>query len=194
MPCVAVVFRKPKFLSDSIIAMYAGQLVHTDICPIDESNPEHTLVCTCYVGENFTASLSSKKEFSDASHVALAIQTTNEEQDAITSYLYTLTERHVRYNYTDVAAMVLPTSFRTSLMGDVNTEDPNGVSSLFCSQAVVLVLRNCLNHERDITKTLKAVNSRCVLPNTLYYLIYPFSRRISCEALQKGEIEPYKYT
>ena len=194
MPYVAIVFRKPVFVSDSIIAMYAGQYVHTDICPIDELNAAHTLVCTCYMGETFSASLCSKSRFNDATHAALVIPTTIEEQDEITSYLYALVEKKVKYNYMDVAAAALPLNVRNTLFSDVESENPDGISSLFCSQAAVLVLRNCLIPEREITKALTGVNSRCILPNMLYNILTPFCMRISCDALREGEVEMYRNT
>ena len=192
MPHTVIVFRKPSFLSDSIISMYAGQLVHTDICPIDDLNGCNTLTCTCYIGESFSASLSAKRSFSDVSHMALAIPTSEQEQDRITTYLYTLVENNVRYNYLDVAAMALPTLLRNTLFGDIESEDPTRIQSLFCSQAAVLVLRNCLDESREVSKVLAKVNSRCVLPNTLYTILSQFAVRVTCESLREGKVENFK--
>eukprot|EP00961_Rhodomonas_salina_P155317 2091758-Rhodomonas_salina.1 len=59
--------------------------------------------------------------------------------------------------------MVLPTSVHGCLSDDVSSEDPVHLTALFCSQAVVLALRNGLNEQRDLYEVLAAVNSRVVL-------------------------------
>jgi hypothetical protein len=191
MPSVAIVFRKPVFLTDSILALYAGKYVHVDICLVDEREPKYTMTCTSYVGHKFSMSTTDKRNYDDEDYLGLLIETTDTEQDKLTGYLLDLVENNIPYNYVDVAAMALPMVVADSLIDDVRSEDPAHITNLFCSQAVVLALRNCLSDSHPLLPLLAKVNSRRILPNTLCNILTPSCERISCSSLRGGLVSLY---
>ena len=169
-----------------IISMCAGEFVHVDLMPINDNAPEHSVVCTSYIGENFSLSLATKQAYNDKDCVALCIELTEEEHQKLTSYLLALADHNIPYNYQDVLVSALPRSVSRVLVDDVADERPEKISTLFCSQAVVLALRNSLDGSHPLMHTLQQVNSRCTLPDTLFRLLEPGCQRLSCQALRSG--------
>jgi hypothetical protein len=191
MPSVAIVFRKPVFLTDSILALYAGKYVHVDICLIDEREPKHSMTCTSYVGQKFSMSTTDKRNYNDEDYLGLLVETSDTEQDNLTGYLLDLVDNNIPYNYVDIAAMALPMVLSDALIEDVRSEDPAHLTNLFCSQAVVLALRNSLSDEHPLFPLLSKINSRCILPNTLCNILTPSCERISCTSLKDGLVSLY---
>ena len=187
---VVCVFRRPIFYSDTLVSLRAGPLVHVEIMPIEVDNPHNSISYTSYIGCPFSMSISMKRTYDNTSCVAVALEVSQEEKERLTSYLHDLCEANIPYNYVDTAMMVLPTSVHGCLSDDVSSEDPVHLTALFCSQAVVLALRNGLNEQRDLYEVLAAVNSRVVLPYTLFHLLRPYGRTVCCHALRTGTLVP----
>ncbi len=186
MPVTVLVFRKPMGWTDKLVAVRAGSLVHVDIVPVNATTPQDTLVCTSYMGERFSMSLSAKSAYDDKHHVALGIPTSDEEQQRIVSYLHDLVKNHISYNYADLVGSSLPYVVSSVVMQDVQSDDPRDIQSLFCSQAAVLTLRHCLNQAHPVHQALAHANSRCMLPNMLFHVLQPLCRSVSCEHLRDG--------
>ena len=188
---VLCVFRKPSRFTDSLIALRAGRLVHVDILPMDPDNVENSLSYTSYVGEHFSMSLSAKHDYDDDTCVALELKVSPEEHECLIAYLNELFERNIPYNYKDLAVMALPCTLQDSLVSDILSESPEDIQSLFCSQAVVLALRNSLAQDRALFRQLRMLNSRTIYPCTLYHVLRPYTKMVSCNGIRRGEI---KYT
>lgn len=188
MKRVALMFRKPVFFSDTILALRAGPLIHVEILPIDDNNPENTLSYTSFVGSPFSMSISTKRTYENDTCVGLAFDVSEHEHELLVSYLHDLCEKNIPYNYSDVALSVLPSGIKNSFVDDVASESPTDITSLFCSQAVVLALRNALDEKTALFQRLKDVNSRTVLPYALYHVIKPYARSIDCVSLQHGVV------
>lgn len=191
MPHIVLVFRRPIFFTDTVISLCAGHLVHVDIVPIDEQNPINSLVCTSYIGETFSISLTRKAAYSDSDEVGLAIATTDDEHLRVTSYLHDLAVNKIPYNYTDVISCALPKMIKKTFLEDLASDNPAKIKSLFCSQAVVLALRNGLSESNPVTQVVKGLNSRCILPEALFRQLNPICPRVSCSALRYGAVVPY---
>lgn len=191
---VACVFRRPVFYSDSLVAMRAGPLVHVELMPLDPSTPENSMSYTSYVGYPFAASLSTKHTFDNATCVALALEVERPEFERLVGYLHDLCERNIPYNYGDTALMMLPLQLVQSLCDDVPSESPEHITTLFCSQAVVLALRHALSEEHPAFRLVRDINSRTVFPYALFQLLRPYTRPVCCNALQRGAFVPRSLT
>lgn len=191
---MVLVFRRPLYLSDSVIALRAGPLVHVEILPIDSETPENTISYTSYVGCQFAMSISTKNTFDNQTCVALSLDLSVKEHQCLISYLHDLCEANIPYNYADVAFMALPHSVLQAVVDDVPSEDPRDLRSLFCSQAALLALRNSLAAEHPLVPVLSGVVSRTVFPYSLFLLLRPFTRTVDCLALSRGAVLPYSVT
>lgn len=185
-----LVFRRPIFFTDSLLALRAGPLVHVDILPMDPATPANTLSYTSYVGYPFTVSISDKTRYDNETCVALAIPLAEAEHEALVGYLCDLCGHNIPYNYVDVATMALPQSLQTSLKDDLSSEAPADITHLFCSQAAVLALRNALAERRPLLELLRHVNSRCVTPYDLFHMLRPHAQPVCCLALGRGAVVP----
>jgi hypothetical protein len=186
-----VVFRRPTRVSDKFLSLFAGELVHCDIIPLDVSDEQNAITFTSYVGETFSMSINTKKSYDNNRNVALAIPYSKEEFGLLTTYLFQLYSNNVPYNYSDILLDTLPCRLREVVVDDVSSEDPAQLSTVYCSQAVVLALRNSLHAERNVLETLRGVNSRVTIPLQLYHLLRPFSHHVDCTALRKGQLFSY---
>lgn len=164
MPCLFVVFKKAvQTQVESVVRWFAGPMIHVDIVPGDEK-----LSYTSYMFETF--SVNPVQGYSPETHACLSLQVSQEEHDAAKEMLLRLVKKNIQYNYNDVFRCMLPgpTAFDGK---DVEHEDD--LNTLYCSQAVLLVLRSCLEPSKDVTSTLAAMNSRFTTPNMLYDALKP---------------------
>ena len=164
MPRVALVFRRPYFVSDYFLVPYTHGFTHVDILPLSDGDGDNALTYTSYMGENFSISIAAKHRFTNQTEVALCLELADEEHEKLTSYLQDLCAANVPYNYTDLAMLVVPAAIRHKLLSDVPSEDPAHLQSVFCSQAAVLALRNALLPQRALFARLNELNSRETLP------------------------------
>jgi hypothetical protein len=192
MPFVACVFRRPVFYTDSLVALCAGPLVHVEIMPIDSREPRASASYTSYVGCPFALSLSTKQTYDNTTCAALVLQLSDVEHEALLVYLQDLCEAQIPYNYRDTALLMLPGGAALFGATDVPSEVPRALQSLFCSQAVVLALRNALDARRPLTRVLAGLNSRTVLPYALFTVLHPYARGACCAALAEGRLAPLR--
>jgi len=159
MPCLFVVFKKAvETQVESVVRWFAGPMIHVDIVPGDDR-----LAYTSYMFETF--SVNPVQGYSTDTHVCLNLQVTQEEHDAVREMLARFVHKGIQYNYNDVFRCMLPgpTAFDAA---DVQHE--HEVKTLYCSQAVLLVLRSCLDPSKDLVSKLATMNSRFTTPNMLY--------------------------
>jgi hypothetical protein len=183
---VVCVFRRPVFFSDSLLALRAGPVIHVELLPVDTLNPENTLSYTSYVGHPFGVSISTKRTFDNETCVGLVLEVSPAEHENLVSYLHDLCEANIPYNYQDMAIMALPRTLFEAVIDDIPSEDPRDIRSLFCSQAVLLALRNSLADDNPLLEVLSKVVSRTIFPYTLFHLLRPFAHTIDCRALASG--------
>ena len=162
MPSLFVVFKKAvESQVESMVRWFAGPMIHVDIVPGDER-----LAYTSYMFETF--SVSPVQGYSTDTHECLNLPVTQEEHDAAKEMLLRFVQKNIKYNYNDVFRCMLPgpTTFDGK---DVEHEDD--IKTLYCSQAVLLVLRSCLVNNKDLVDKLSAMNSRFTTPNMLYEVL-----------------------
>lgn len=173
---------------DQVVSYFAGGFVHVDIMPIDPSDPQNSMVFTNYMGENFSGSINAKQLYNNKENVALLMEQTDKEYEDLLAYLHALCEHHIPYNFTDLAFEFMPSALVHGVISDVSSEDPGDISKLFCSQAILLALRNSVQENSMLHNTLKKANSRLTMPMDLYYTLRPFARHVCCDDLRQGKV------
>ena len=186
-----IVFRKPVCMTDRFLSVFAGQLTHCDILPIDVSDAHNAMTFTSYVGETFSMSINTKRNYNNRKNVAIAIPYNKCEFDLLTTYLYDLCSHNIKYNLIDISLDALPITVRDMICEDVESEDPKDIKKIYCSQAAVLSLRNSLASDRRLLEKLKETNSRVTVPLQLYYILRNFGQIVDCDALHEGKVIPY---
>lgn len=163
MPNLFFVFkREPENQLETFVRWCAGPMVHCDIVPGDSR-----IMFTSYMFERF--SMNRVEGYSAKTHDCLKIEVSQEEHDRVQALLLKFVEKRVPYNYSDVFRLIMPLNTETP---DIGNEDE--VESLFCSQAITLVLKMGLDKESPLQEALKPLNSRTTTPSILYSAIKPF--------------------
>jgi hypothetical protein len=82
-------------------------------------------------------------------------------------------ERNVPYNYSDILLIPMPFQRFTKSIFDDSDDDLATVTSLYCSQFALLLLKQSLSSVQDpeLFAALQSVTSRCMSPDTLYKLL-----------------------
>jgi hypothetical protein len=186
MPDIAIVFRRPSSFYDYLLSQRAGKLIHAGIMLLDPYNPTNSVTYTTYMGETFSMSLTEKNSYNDKTEVAVLLHINDDEFNALTRYLDGMCHARIPYNYTDVACLMFPAIVTDPFLEEPATVSPQEIKKVYCSQSVVLALRNCLSDTRAFTYMLKHRNSRSILPMTLYYIIKDSGRHVSCNNLRTG--------
>jgi hypothetical protein len=163
MPSIFIIFKKkPENNIENFVSWCAGPMVHCDIVPGDKR-----IMFTSYMFERF--SMNQPNGYSQNTHECLSLHVSQEEHDEVQSMLLSFVERGIPYNYADVFKLIMP-------MGkdpDDVVEDKD-VKTLFCSQAIVLVLKMTLSQEHNAYETIQTLNSRVTTPSMLYDALKPF--------------------
>jgi hypothetical protein len=166
MPKLFVVFKKATESSmESVVNWFAGPMIHVDIVPGDDM-----MSYTSYMFETFSAN--PVGGYRADTHTCLVLDVTQTEHDAALKVLTGFVESGLEYNYNDAIRSVLPGPTTFNAADIESTED---VQSLYCSQAVAMVLRGCLMDHKPIADALASMNSRFTTPNMLYDALVPFA-------------------
>ena len=138
-----------------IVKTLAGPYVHTDI--VIKRNNTHT-VYSAHMDSSFSMTTG---DFSDLTHDFLMVAVSEEELRRVVASCEACVKSRIPYNTQDMILSQVP------LRNPVE-QDLFNSPALFCAQAVVLILRSCLDPNRGLLESLAAVNSRTVSPSQLY--------------------------
>ena len=148
-------------LLKKIVRAFAGPYVHTEIIVSQLiPNPIHTSY-SAYVGGVFSRTFQKDFAFSDQTHDYLNIDVSEDELYLISKTCEACANCRIPYNTSDMVLSILP-------MRNPSEPTISTCTSLFCSQAMVLILRSCLRKENPLFDHVSAVNSRTVTPTQLY--------------------------
>ena len=198
---VYIVFRKAMCTTDHVlhVALRLGTYIHSEIYAPN-------LACGQSVGFSFTNFSGDVMQLRDdmklsykddpSYYCCFPLKLDDDEYSTLISQNLTLVQRHVAYNYTDCALLVLPTILRNTFVRDVEInklgsggsktcikgtiDELPHVHKLFCSQSIILTLRVALLPDHVLYTTIKDNTARATSPNELF------------EAMRKvlGEPEP----
>jgi hypothetical protein len=159
-----------------LVKVLAGPYVHVEmILTHTEFNhagisPPATLLHTAYsafMSETFARIEQKDFWYGDDSHDFLFLPVSPEELYRIRTACEACVKSKIPYNATDMFFSQIP-------LRNPTERDIYHCKSLFCSQAMVLVLRSCLDPDNELQGPLAMVNSRTVTPSHLHDILKPF--------------------
>jgi hypothetical protein len=169
MPAVFMAFeRSYEGVVRKIVRQLSGPYVHTDMI-VTPGTTQRPASYTAYMGERF--SKNTVHHFSDESHDFLRVEVDADEYDRLWRTCEACVLCKIPYNTKDMILSVVP-------MRNPTERPLDKCRSLFCSQAMVLILRSCLDEAHRVLGTLHDVNSRVVSPTALYEHLLPHSTKV----------------
>jgi hypothetical protein len=149
-----------------LVKILAGPYVHTEII-VSQADPQivHTAY-SAYMPTNFSRTLEKDFWFEDLCHDYLSIPVTQDELMRVSKTCEACVEAKIPYNLRDMVLSQVP-------LRNPSESDLFHTHTLFCSQAVILILRSCLDGEHPLQPYLAEINSRTVTPTQLYELLKP---------------------
>ena len=149
-----------------LVKILAGPYVHTEII-ITQAHPRaiHTAY-SAYMSHTFSRTFQKDFCFEDQCHDFLYIPVSTDELQRICQTCEACVETKIPYNTRDMVLSQVP-------LRNPAEHDLFHTSTLFCSQAVILILRSCLDEMHSLQPYLSNVNSRTVTPSQLYELLKP---------------------
>lgn len=173
--------------------LFVGPQIHVDTL-IHAPGTQHKLISyTAYMYEKFSATLMGAELIENEDHTSIAIPIDQDECERIQHYLMALVG-NATYNYKDLAlAMGLlgHGTFANTMCEDIDGTDPTKITSVYCSQAVVLLLRYCLNPESnaELLHEINKLNSRHVTPHKLFETVKNLGRECTAASLITDELD-----
>lgn len=152
-----------------VVSQLSGPYVHTEMV-VTSTHEEPPYIrrksYSAYIDYVFFGSDERSFRFSDTTHDFLQINASPKEIFLIKQTCDAHVEVKTPYNLKDMVLSILP--------GRNPTEIPiSDAKTLFCSQAMVLILRSCLEKEHPVVKALEHTNSRTVSPTQLFQILKP---------------------
>jgi hypothetical protein len=166
MPCLFIVFKKAvQTQVEGLVSWFSGPMIHVELVPGNQN-----IAFTAFMWESFSVNLCDR--FTRATHETLSLQVSQEDHDRVCQFMARQVARRMPYNYSDIIRCILPERSYAHCE-DVASED--AITSLYCSQAIVLALRWSLQDEgtTELREKLCALNSRFTTPQTLYDVLIP---------------------
>lgn len=165
-------------LLKKLVRILTGPYVHTELVlsfhNFDDAGAAETdhVGYSTFMSETFSRIPHKEMAYTDDCHDFLNVPVTPEELYRLRKACDACVESKIPYNTSDMVLSQLP-------MRNPEEHDLYSSKALFCSQAVVLLLRVCLDKTHALQKPLAALNSRTVSPSHLYDAMRPFcSKRI----------------
>lgn len=172
--------------------------VHMDVVLAKPHSSSARFCFSSYVNQEFEMCLMDKAQIMDPSMINHSIDITEAEYDRCMKFMLQLVESGTRYAYVD-ALLLMPMAPKGSstaprfasavspILQDVAAVLPKKV---FCSQSVVLMLRECLcpyGIHSDLVQRLERLNSRLVSPKMVFDIVkdHPFADVMSNVELLK---------
>lgn len=173
MPVCVLIFRKAFCTTDILMQrlLNVGEFVHCEFylpCVVNQSFPDGVSVSnfSCHT-MNLYATLAAEYRAKPDLYTGISVELEHEEYGLLLNYLFTLAKREIPYNYMDLMWQMLPAKVANVFVTDSTVIDSKSVCSLYCAQAMLLALRNCLK-PGPITEAISHFKDRTVLPQQLY--------------------------
>lgn len=171
-----------------------GDPVHMDVVLVKPKTVQARFCYSAYMQQNFDMIHMDRGLLLDESMENQVIDITETEFDACSRFMNKMVEKGTGYDYVD-AMLLLPASklvSKTVVSSAVVDTAPAKHNKVFCSQSVVLMLRECLEstkdaRHRELVDALQGINSRIASPKDVYTILnnHPHTSKISNEELAK---------
>lgn len=146
----------------------AGPYIHCEMI-LQDSQSHKKYVYSAYMSEVFSKRELSSDIYSSDTHDVFEFTVPIHTFENVARCLDRLVARKLPYNYTDALTSPLTSSWMCS-----DTKNIETISSVFCSQSVILVLRECMDTSFSLYDIIMKLNSRTTHPQKLYQKISPF--------------------
>lgn len=185
-------FQRPESLYEKVVSALVTKMVHCDIV-LDDPNTENKRFCfSAYMNEKFSMNLMSRQTILSRSFDNYSLDISRSDLERCSKFLMGIVDKGTPYNYSD-AVILLPalsnvskkrssTNNSSGSSGIVETMIPDlklgvrpaDIKTVFCSQAAVLVCRECIRDTRalePLVGELREVNSRLTSPSDLMQIM-----------------------
>jgi len=170
--CITIAFEK---VASSVMKRFvkgvAGPYVHTEIIVSTEADGCKSY--SAYMGRKFSCQPLDSSRINDDTYDFLMLPVTPEEEACIRITLEACVKSRIPYNTVDMILSQAP--FRQPVDRSLFESAPSG---LYCAQAAVAMLRECLMPPSSILVSLSALNSRTVTPSELFNALRPHSQLV----------------
>lgn len=154
-----------------IVQTISGPYVHSEIIvEAEEEMPKRAY--SAYMHSVFSKTYERDFAFADTTHDFLHIETEASETRRMWETCEVCSLTKIPYNLRDMVLSVVP--FRSPTERDLFTS-----KTLFCSQAMVLILRACLDKNHPLQVPLATLNSRVVTPTQLFRALAPYCKKVA---------------
>ena len=165
---VCVVYRRPMFMTDTFMRIAgSGEFTHCELyIPLKKAT------FAIFAGGNMECSTSLPRFYQSrpkdfAWHMLIL---TDSENALLEKWHVDMVEKKCHYNFKDLFWKIAPTSIQAACVSDVTAEVAHSPEKMFCSQAVILGLREAFSGQdtKPFLKTLSnSINSRITTPSQL---------------------------
>ena len=165
-----------------VITALSGPYVHTEmVVTSTHEEPPHIRrkSYSAYIDYVFWGSDEKSFRFSDKTHDFLQINASPNDIHLIKQTCEAHVEVKTPYNIKDMVLCIVPGRNPKEI-------DICNAKTLFCSQAMVLILRGCLHADHPVIKALEKVNSRTVSPSQLYQVLKPVCEPAVAKHVMRG--------
>ena len=173
MPVCVLVFRRALCTADHLMQqlLNVGEFVHCEFyipCVVNQHFPAGVSVSnfSCHT-MNLYANLADEYYAKPGLYTGVSIELDADEYNLLLNYLFTLAERKTPYNYVDLLWQIMPSKISNVFVTDSVVVDSKSVCRLYCAQAMLLALRNCLK-PGQLREAIAHHRDRTVLPQELY--------------------------
>jgi hypothetical protein len=178
-----------------------GDPVHMDVVLAKPQSSSARFCFSAYMNQDFEMCLMDKSQVMDRGYINHSIDITEAEYDRCMKHMIKLAESKVKYDYADALLLMpmAPKGSKTapifaSMMSPLIQDVESTPKKVFCSQSVVLMLRECLDDcgiHAGIVEKVRQLNSRLVSPKMVFDIMqnHPFAEVITNTQLMKLGIE-----
>lgn len=153
-----------------LVRALSGPYVHTEII-VQQEGTATKRAYSAYTNSKFARTPQRDFAFSDATHDFLQVETSPDESRRVWNTCEVCAITKIPYNLSDMVLSVIPLRSPTeTTIFESNT--------LYCSQAMVLILRASLEPTHPLQAVLATINSRVASPTQLFEALKPHCSRV----------------
>jgi len=164
--------------------------VHTEKIRMNREMHVMRILFSSYLGENFTYYVPS--EFgvrTNNTHSTMALEVQPDEMKSAWKYMMALAEQKVPYNASDLLMCCLPETISYRFLRDVAKHKMP--KKVFCSQAMVLMLKHCMQPNRvngALLADMQYMVSRATSPMELFKKLYAYCIELDTDSFVQESV------
>jgi hypothetical protein len=175
---VIIVYRRPMFLTDHIMKIAgAGEFTHCEIYI-----PAKKTTFAIFAGGNMQCSTSLPNFYlTRPNEYAWHMLILNDAENMLLEKWHIdMIQKQCYYNFKDLLWKITPKFVQRSCVSDLTVETAHSPTNVFCSQAVILALReafSCVSTKPSLKSFTQSMNSRITTPTQLEHCFVSHQRK-----------------